>query len=128
MKGRIVFAREMDILSTDILLDTFEMDDGMFGDISQAFDEKMEEEIEQIPRAGRIARHQAFKNVRERLLQYWLGQEFFAHAPNVLIAEMVPDKKDGAQVAATGSKKTAKAGDSLLWSRGLKKCAWNFLK
>ena len=58
---------------------------------------KMEEEIEQIPRAGRIARRQAFKSVRERLLQYWLGEEFFAHAPNVLIAEMVPDKKDEPQ-------------------------------
>ncbi len=81
----------------------------------------MEKEIEQIPRAGRIACRQAFKSVRERLLQYWLGEEFVAHASSLLIAEMVPDKKDEAQAAATGSAKTAKAGDSSLWNLGVLK-------
>jgi hypothetical protein len=50
----------------------------------------------------------------------WLGEEFFAHAPNVLIAEMVPDKKDEAQAqaAATGSEKTAKAGLNVMEPEG----------
>ena len=52
----------------------------------------------------------------------------------MLVAEMVPDKKDGAQAdaTATGSAKTAKAGLIVMqpgaFEEFAKKCAWKFLK